>query len=123
MKDNTTYIKRGDQIGLVVDEPWELVTSAGSGPFRGKVVDVDENNHESIVFKLDQPLLYQDASTEFFRASTRSEGAKFATDSSQGSVVCNIVSMTNEEGAAGLDSSPQPSQSRLLLIGDISWPS
>ena len=121
MKDKTIYIKRGDQIGLIVDEPWELVTTIGSGPFRGAVTDVDEDRHKSIVFKLEHPLFYQGTRAMFFRASTRSEENKFVTNSLHGSAFCSIVSMTEEEGEAGLDFSPQSFQGRLLFIGDISW--
>jgi hypothetical protein len=113
-------IKVGDHIRFVINEPWEVVTANGSGPFPGTVVAVEEGGHSTTVVKLDRPISYEATTARFFLASARHKGKTFDGSPSR-SEYCNIVSLTDAEGQACTLRPPEAFQNRLLLNGDLFW--
>lgn len=114
------HIKPGDRTSLVPTDPWEFVTSTGSGPFGGTVTNVDSAERETIVIRLDNPIHYEGVEAHFIEASTRHVGDKFESLFG-GTVFCNVMSLTNEEGRTGFLAQPISFENRLGFIGDISW--
>ena len=114
------YVKPGDNVDLVVDEPWELVSSLKDPHFSCQVVDIEKVDREAIVIKLNRPLDYKGGVITYLLALARHEGDKFG-GASKRSVFSSLISMSEAQGGAGVPSSPAEFRGDLMLLGDISW--
>ena len=113
-------IEQGQLIKLIRTDPWDFVTAIGSGPFNGVITDVQSPGCDKVIVHLNHSLHYKNVEFCFVVASARHVGDKFE-GSSTGSLFCNIVSLTEEEGRAGTFSPVLPLNGRLSFLGDITY--
>lgn len=114
------YVIVGDCVRITPTDPWDLVTEIGSGPFDGTTIAVDESDHAAIIVKLDSRLAYQNMIAEFLLAHCRTVGSRFGTCSRQGSMFCNLASLSEEEARSRV-TKLRNLEGRLAMLGDVSW--
>lgn len=61
----------GMSVQLIVSDPWDFVTAAGSGPFRAGIVELDGSSPTRMLPKLKTPIEYRNIRCEFLVASPR----------------------------------------------------
>lgn len=102
----------GMEVMIVVSDPWDFGTAHGTGPFVGKVLKVDRDEHvpggQAILLQLNIPLEYRDVGCEFFVASPRPEIGSFDSLMEGVGVDCNLTRIPADRA-----SSPNPL--------DLSW--
>lgn len=120
MENMARSIRKGDRVTIVATDPWELVSVIGDVPISGRVVEVDQIDHDAVIIELDRPLSYAGHEASFFLAKPRRLGAKFGDDNRQ-QAFCGLTSITPQQAAAGVPQSPGSLKGDLMLIGDIAW--
>lgn len=105
---------------MIPTDPWDFVTSTGSGPFPGVVAHIDSPIYETLIVRLDDPICYQDIEARFITVRARHIGGKFECVG-DGSVFCSAISLTEEEGRAGVFRPDFTIGQRLKFLGDVSW--
>ena len=116
-----TSIAIGDKVNVILNEPWEILEALEGRKLPGIVTDVDQGNHEKVVIRLMEPLIYDGKEATFFFVQTRYVGASFMTELSTGMAVCSFSSLSESEGENGLSVPITSWESRICAIGSLAW--
>ena len=100
----TTNDLVGKKFDIVLVDPWDFVTTNGSGPFVADVIRVGHDKStgvESLVLGLALPLKYKTEEFRYFMATTRHEGRTFQQVLSGEQVGCNLTGIPTERLQGG----------------------
>ncbi|SRR6266481_5118223 len=116
-------ISPGERVAFTVSDPWDFVTSAGSGPFKGAVVKTRMNPRTrsiSLLVRCDAVIAYAGEATRSFVVESRLEGRPLDALATGKEVPCNLTGIDEAKAPPEnpFDLSVQAPEG-LLLVGSI----
>jgi hypothetical protein len=121
MTQTRNFIQVGDRVRAVFSEPWEIHEAFGGKPFWGVVTGVHEATHEAVNIRLDHEIVFENKRARYFHAETRYVGSVFGGEQDPGLLVCNLISLTEQEGEASVTLRVSSLQERICAIGTLTW--
>ncbi|MCK5001079.1 MAG: hypothetical protein KAS23_16160 [Anaerohalosphaera sp.] len=89
-------LKEGTKVEFIASDPWDFVTAVGSGPFEGLVSGVCQDK-DSILVKLNEPLVFKDSVAEYLVISPRHQGYPLKGIMKGQEVCCGMMGITKEQ--------------------------
>ena len=89
----------GKKLDVVLIDPWDFVTTNGSGPFIANVIRFGHDKStgvECLVLELALPLNYKTEEFGYFMATIRHEGRTFQQVLSDARIACNLTGIPTE---------------------------
>lgn len=85
------------RVEIVVEDPWDLVTELGSGPFPGDVVRVPESDFDGLEVRLSSPMIHEKFAWTYLLAKPRHAGSTFRRMDSGIAVHANVEGVSEND--------------------------
>jgi len=115
------FAQVGDKVGIILNEPWDILETLGGKRLLGVITDTDQSVHDKVVLRLDEEIKYDRKEARFFYAQTRYVGSLLGSDGSYGMAICSFSSLSDDEGGKGLGTTITSWESRICAIGSLAW--